>query len=151
GGAYSGANDINDAGQIVGSTTGTGDDITTHHAFLRNADGSVSDLGLGGVYSIANAINTSGEVVGFTRDLAGDHAFLFDNSSISIISGSALIIAPGEASAINDQGVVAGNFPSGPSFYENGVITQLGGIPGYNKPASYFPNAINSSGQIVGD
>ena len=64
GGAFSFANDINEAGQVVGSaTTASGQS----HAFLWE-NGAMTDLGtLGGPTSGAGGLNDAGQVVGGSR------------------------------------------------------------------------------------
>jgi probable HAF family extracellular repeat protein len=68
--------DINDAGQIVGSSAGS----TGRRAVLWQ-NGFIADLGtLGGNYSAAGVINNSGQIVGSARDSNQEsHAFLWQN------------------------------------------------------------------------
>jgi probable HAF family extracellular repeat protein len=68
GGSSSGANGINDSGQVVGWAYPAGNGA--EHAFLYSG-GAMSDLGtLGGTISGASGINDSGQVVGYAY-LAG--------------------------------------------------------------------------------
>src|SRR4051794_39982739 len=79
--ARSSANDINDAGQIVGTSyTSAGEE----HAALWDG-GRTSDLGpLGGAYSAATAINAHGQVVGWASTPAGySHAVLWDGGQVT--------------------------------------------------------------------
>ena len=70
GGSFSGAYDINDAGQLVGwSSTSAGDT----HAFIWTKAGGMVDLRtLGGSSSYATEINDGGQVVGSSTNAAGD-------------------------------------------------------------------------------
>lgn len=63
--------DINDVGQVAG--------YFGSHAVIREADGTIIDLGtLGGTYSTAYAINNAGQVVGMSLDASGAaRAFLW--------------------------------------------------------------------------
>jgi probable HAF family extracellular repeat protein len=75
GGGWSIANDINDAGQVVGwSHTNAGEP----HAFITGPNGvRMTDLGtLGGGASYAAGINDAGQIVGDGTHYATRHAFL---------------------------------------------------------------------------
>src|SRR5262245_40419138 len=69
GGLFGDANDINDAGQVVGEASVVISDDPfqqVDHAFLWTSADGMTDLGtLGGPSSVANAINNAGQVVGF--------------------------------------------------------------------------------------
>jgi probable HAF family extracellular repeat protein len=119
GGSNSGANGINDSGQVVGFSQTTVDSVVYHATIW---DGTAlhtpTDLGtLGGSYSWANGINDSGQVVGWSFTL-GDHnrhATIWNgtgptdlNNFLSVSDASAgwvLDIANG----INDNGWIIGN------------------------------------------
>jgi probable HAF family extracellular repeat protein len=87
GGSSSEANDINDLGQVVGSSITASGQV---HAFLTGANSAINaatdDIGtLGGNLSVAYSINNSGLVVGSSR-LAdrpeSDRAFLYDGTTL---------------------------------------------------------------------
>ncbi len=93
-GTFSYASDINNRGQIVGSsTTASGEE----HAVLWQ-DGSVTDLGtLGGTYSQASAINARGQIVGVSETAAGEwHAFVVNTGPGSVSQKTS--VTPGRAS-----------------------------------------------------
>ena len=109
GGTLSGANGINDAGQIVGSSMTTGD--AAYHPFLYSGS-TMTDLGtLGGTYSETHGINSSGQVVGWSYTGTGIfgtdvHAFLYSGSTMTdlgTLGGSSSY-----AFGINSSGQVVG-------------------------------------------
>jgi probable HAF family extracellular repeat protein len=73
-GFFGHASDINNRGQVVGSTASGG----WTHAFLWE-DGRMTDLGtLGGDYSEASDINSRGQVVGYSYTASDEyHAVLW--------------------------------------------------------------------------
>ena len=86
GGGSSEATDVNELGQVVGSSrTATGH----WHAFLWE-DGQMRDLGtLGGDASGARALNDRGQVVGWAEDADGvPHAVLWEGDEIRDVGGS---------------------------------------------------------------
>jgi probable HAF family extracellular repeat protein len=113
GGPQSIAYGINASGQVVGfaSTAANAD-----HAFLYdpNATPAMQDLGtLGGPFSVAYGINASGQVVGLSETASGvaGGAFLYDGTAMQNLNdlippGSGWVL--GEATAINDNGQIAG-------------------------------------------
>lgn len=69
GGPTSNAQDINDRGQIVGSSGLPSDPTQSSHAFLWQ-NGKMTDLGKlpNGIYSMALAINERGQIAGWSDD-----------------------------------------------------------------------------------
>jgi probable HAF family extracellular repeat protein len=146
GGTYSFAQDINEAGQIVGFSY-TSDDAAMH-AFLWE-NGAMIDLGtLGGSQSQAVAINNSGQIVGASATATGEfHAFLWENGTMNDLgtfdgmSSSAI--------DINNEGQIlistANPIISQWQFlvWDAGVITYIDGLPD-------AITAINDQGQIAG-
>ena len=117
GGDTSEADALNNAGEVVGVADFSGDQV--HDGFLWKK-GVMTDLGNLGKTSHAWGINSSGQIVGASRinDAGEIHAFLWKrggnmvdlNDLIPLNSGFQLYIA----SAINDEGVIAGNgLPTG--------------------------------------
>lgn len=148
GGPFSHADDINDAGVIVGQAQLPGDDSAPIHAFVY-ANGQMHDLGtFGGAVSRALAINAIGQIVGEAEStvLGEMHAFLYEDGTLKDIFGR-----PGHARDINDAGQIVGDMQVGADtgylgssgvVYDAGTITNLG--PGNSLVA------INNAGTIVG-
>lgn len=139
GGSRSWANDINDAGQIVGKAeTNTGD----IHAVLYD-HGTITDLGtLGGKTSEATSINNRGQIIGTSSNAGGNHiySFLYENGQMKTfpLSGAYSL-------AINNLGQIAGKIGDGKVFlYQNGQIIYTVG------DALYSITGLNDAGQIIG-
>src|SRR6267378_433570 len=146
------ANDINEAGQVVG---GASFPSGAYHAALWQ-NGTTTDLGTlegGKGYSTANAINDAGQIVGQSEISPGAyHAFLWRNGSMTDL-GSLDASSPGFSLAddINNAGQVVGTTSvPGLTMYaflwENGTMTDIGTLGGGFSRAL----AINDAGQVVG-
>jgi probable HAF family extracellular repeat protein len=115
----------------------------------------MTDLGtLGGIDSQGNAINDLGEVVGTSNTSNGGSSAFADKNAVMTA------IDPGDATAINGSGEIAGAGPflvagtPGDVFeqaftYLNGNTTVLGLIPGQGGIFT-AASGINSSGEVVG-
>jgi len=147
-GNQSGASDVNDREEVVGTAT-TAD--ASFRAVLWDAQNRIHDLGtLGGKESGANSINNRGQVVGYSTDAAGfAQSFIWDATT-----GMVSLELPEHSSAndINDSGVVVGGLSrcDGTTVpfkwtKEDGAIELdlLGGSQG----EAY---AVNNRGEIVG-
>ncbi len=150
-----GANDINDAGQIVGTMVLTG---IGSRAFLYDGAKFI-DLGTmpGGNNSRAFAINSVDQIVGRwggPGKAPSQGAFLWQEGAMTDLN--ALLGTPmSEANDINDAGQIVGwmgeifTVPDGGEafIWDDGQITPLGQVAG-----SYFTTAeaINEVGQVVG-
>ena len=153
GGLFGDAQDINDAGHVVGeSSVASGDG-----AFLWTPAGGMSYLGtLGGSRSVAEAINNAGQVVG-AADLAtsAQRAFVWTADGGMIGLGVLGELFPGFAFSgahdINELGHVVGvtTVQGGSHAFlwtPAGGMVSLGTLGGPNSSAW----AINDAGQIVG-
>ena len=122
GDSYSQANDINDSGQVVGSSGLTG--VNDTRAFLYSSSMGLQDLGRlrpTDLFSTGLGINNLGQVVGFSgtnnnffaADGNGLRAFLYSDNTLYDLND---LIAPGSeagftltaASAINNNGQIVG-------------------------------------------
>ena len=155
GGTHAAANDVNDAGWIVGmSERRQGNQTWQRAALWRN--GTVQDLGtFGGEYSEAIAVNGVGQVVGWAWYPPPNRlmrAFVWSQGSgmldLGTLGGSTSV-----ALDVNDLGAVVGsaNVASGASHAF--VWTPQGGMMDLGVPAGTdesFARAINNVGQIIG-
>jgi probable HAF family extracellular repeat protein len=165
GGSSSAAADINDDGEVVGSSM-IGNDAATH-AFLYD-DGQLDDLGTlpGGTNSGAAAINASGQVTGTSETLIppwegcvrcpaiGSIAFRYEDGKMADLGHFPWrypYAAPASyGNAINDLGTVAGMALSN-SLDAVAVMFRDGGL--FALPVAAlepFAYGINNRGQIVG-
>ena len=117
GGRFSYAYDINEIGQVAGTSYTVDQDPYSPHAFITAPNGiGMRDLGtLGGRYSQAEAINDAGQVVGMSLPDYGDwHAFITGPDGTGMRNLGTL--SPGswggghsEAHDINNMGQVVGS------------------------------------------
>src|SRR6516164_4323108 len=146
-GSDSGANGINDSGQVVGQYGTT----STQHAFLYS-NGTMTGLPepsfTGPNGCLADAINNTGQIAGTCGDSIGQaHLVLWRGGAVTDLG---TLGPPGtwsftQAVAVNSNGQIAGAVFTGGAdegfLYSNGTITNLG---------SFLPAAINDNGVMVG-
>jgi probable HAF family extracellular repeat protein len=145
--------DINNSGEVVGSSTLTGGVPPSgpRHAFLYR-HGRMIDLGtLGGTSSAAFGINDRGDIVGAaaTASSLPGHAFLLNEGGM--IDLGALGGTNSYAYRINNRGQIIGTAytadGNGHAFlYGHGHMSDLGTLGGISSTA----RAINERGQIIG-
>ena len=146
GGAGSAAYDINSAGQVVGSLAAG----ANQHGFLHDGT-ALLDLGtLGGANSIAWALNDSGTVVGTSDTVNAFAGFTYANGVLTALPDNLF-----SARDINQAGTIVGTGGFGDGLghaytYANGVITDLGVLPGIDSDGS-FGYGINNAGKAVGE
>jgi probable HAF family extracellular repeat protein len=146
GGSFSGADGINDSGQVVGAAD-SGD--SDWHAFIWDRDNGMQDLGtLGGWYSSALAINNRGQVVGRSATDASTrffHATYWDEQT-----GLADLYLGGDheyAYGINDSGQIVGM--SSFAFLYDSVTYEIIDIGNLGSWYSVATN-ISNSGYVSG-
>jgi probable HAF family extracellular repeat protein len=120
GGTNSSALDINDSGQVVGSSYNSSGQT---HAFLYQ-NGAMTDLGtLGGTNSSAYAINDSGQVVGQASTSSGEqHAFIYDASAATPKMEDLNTLIPADSGwTIRDARAINSNSQIAAFGYKDGV------------------------------
>ena len=157
GGTCTYAVDLNNRGQVVGTSTLAGD--LAHHPFLSDRT-AFTDLGtFGGTEGSANAINDAGEAVGWAA-YPGDevlHASLWKNGRITdlgTMDGDPLSFA----FTINAKGQVAGSSVNSDFTQFRAFLWQDGApmidlntlIPGNSALYLTVPETINERGEIAG-
>ncbi|MDT4938081.1 MAG: mannan endo,4-beta-mannosidase, partial [Pseudonocardiales bacterium] len=154
GGTFSHAADINDSGEIVGSSTTATNNADQPHAFFWTASNGMVDLGtFGGNESEARAINEEGQVVGRANNSVGQlHAFLWT-----------------QGATLTDLGTLGGTFSAAVAINDNGQVTGSSTLPGDTDEHAFLwtssggmrdlgtlggtrsvPVAINATGEVAG-
>jgi len=157
GGTCTTASDMNNRGQVVGSSNLPGD--TSAHGFLWD-NGSFRDLGgsLGGSFQVPDAMNENGEAVGLAT-LPGDAIFqpvLWKHVGDLVGLLSRGSVQCGFATSINAKTQVVGTFSdcgaTGHVFlWEDGSMADLNDLIQPNSPLLLeFTETINMRGEIAG-
>lgn len=160
GGSCTIATDINDRGQVIGSSNLSGD--ASAHAFLWEDD-TFEDLGgsLGGNFQGAFALNDQGAAVGFAT-LPGDalfHATLWTSVGNMLDLGVIGDDPSSNADSINSKNQIvgsSGDFSTDPPtsrvfLWENGEMVDLNAlVPETSTLHMEFPQKINDRGEIAG-
>ena len=158
GGDLSAAYGINNAGQVVGSTTGPG----LYHATLFSGTGvNNTDLGtLGGSSSVAFSINDAGQMVGEASIITNNNtrATLFsgtgsNNTNLGNLGPNPASDPQSSAYSINIVGQIVGSAIDATGFVHAALFSGTGSnninLGDAGRPSSQAL-AINDSGQIVG-
>jgi probable HAF family extracellular repeat protein len=138
---------INNNHQIAGNI-GIAPEV--EHAAIRN-NGTITDLGtLGGPQSVADAINNAGQIVGNSATSTGTGAaFFWQNGKMTDLGVDPI------PSAINNNGVIVGNFGCGASTVivtTSGVCQNLQSlIPASSGYTLSEARGINDKGQIIAE
>jgi len=150
---YSSANDINDAGQVVGSL---GTNYFAPVSAFSYSNGAITNLGTlsGGGSSAAVGINASGDIVGtaaVSPSSNNSHVFVYRNGAMTDL-GTLPGTTSSRGSQINDAGQIVGtaSYPNGAThafLYSAGAFTDLGTLPG---ATASFASGINDAGQVIG-
>lgn len=152
GGQQSSAQDINDAGQVVGNSLLP--DGSVRATLWQN--GTVTNLGSGANFSYATAINNKGQIVGASTGPNNPRAYLWYEGTMTNLGS----IGGGDAVAndINEAGVVVGEYNILPSNTPRGFVYYLGqmyDLTDLLHPSSHgwvvdLAQAINDRGEIAG-
>lgn len=159
GGDYTSAEDLNNRGQVVGSSSLTGGlipgsssvDYTQVRAFLWEK-GEMINLGTaGGVSSAARAVSDSGKIAGFVVDSLEprqQRAFLWENGVMTILAGLGGDISYAED--INNRGQIAGSSTDEEGRY-HAVLWQSGQLISLETPGEVYSRAfaISEAGQVL--
>lgn len=154
GGIESAASGINRFGQIVGSSE-IGTSTDEMHAFLRDVNGDVLDLGTfagGDGFSGATAVNDFGQVTGVSNGPITTEGFIWDerNGLQRLVEPSTLAILPAD---INNGGEVVGETIAETTrafrWTSSEGLQDLGSLAGLDTDFS-TATGINRWGTIVG-
>lgn len=137
--------DINDRGDIVGSTSVPG---AFQHAFLYRDGRAINlsaPLGRANRSGAATAINEAGHVVGYA---GAGRLFYFDGQASRLITHPDLPDSTGyQLYDINDHDAIAGSTDHFSFIYQDGTLTKIPPLASQRITAAW---GINNAGQVTG-
>lgn len=160
GGTNSAAFGINDSGQVVGYGFTAGN--ASSQAVLWNGTTPTALGGLGGTSSFARGINNLGQIVGYGSSANGTTVAALWNGTTPTVLGGLAGVTNSYALGVNNSGQISGygftQTSSGALAFSailwNGTTPTLlnNGLPTcqFCAPSAPAANAINNSGQVVG-
>lgn len=156
-GAIGLANDINDAGKIVGESTISPDFHAPFHPVVYKPGGP-RDLGTLGNFEVnsAQAINNAGLIAGYSETATGLHAFVYQHGVMTDVGGfGGLTLDIGD---INEAGVFVGSASTDTGtdtgttgfVWRNGLLIDLNDVISH-QGGLFIDGAygINDAGQII--
>jgi uncharacterized membrane protein len=150
------AESLNDIGQTAGYYSPTSTPLNSaDHIFIKQPNGTISDLGVFGIDPSALSINNQGRVLIGTDDGVRTHTFISRPGSTSMEEVPSLVthasVSPGE---MNQYSVVTGwastdtlDTHQRAYIYYNGKIKNIGGLQGADDSWGF---GINNLGQVCG-
>lgn len=138
GGGTSRATDINDVGQVVGTSM----QWDSEHAVIWH-QGQITDLGA----LTPRAINNAGQVVGSTGFSRDTHAVVWENGQLTDLGASPGALNGSLANDINNVGQIVGVDHERAVLWWQGAKVELGSLSGDSNSNAL---GINDLGQVVG-
>lgn len=157
GGTESAANSVNDYGQVVGWSDSAGNTESLGFITDRNGVGMTRLSALGGTEfgTTGNDINNLGEVVGYTEtSIDSIGAFITGPNGVGIKNLNTLNGYLNIANAINNSGLVVGNYYPNGSYDSRAFITGPNGTGARDLEMlgnkNVTASSINDYGQVAG-